>query len=172
MKGSLRRFASPAVAVVLILILALAAACSNDDDGNGNGDEHEDTAPTATAEAPDGNGTQDGATTIDVGLTEFSVSPSASTAAAGTVTFNVSSDGAIVHNLRVVRTDEDPDALPVDDGTFTVIEADVEVVASSANLETGETEELVADLESGSYVLICNIPTHYDAGMFTAFTVE
>ena len=168
MKGSLRRFASPAVAVALILILALAAACNGDDDGDGNGDGNGDTAPRATAEAPDG----DAATTIDVSLTEFAVGLSANTAAAGTVTFNLSSDGAMAHNFRVVKTDLDPDALAVDEDTFMVNEADVDVVASSANLDVGDTEELTVDLEPGSYVLICNIPTHYDAGMTTAFTVE
>ena len=136
MKGSLRRFASPAVAVALILILALAAACDDDDNGNGNGNG--DTAPTATAEAPDG----DAATTIDVSLEEFSVSLSAATAAAGTVTFNVSSDGTMAHNFRVIKTDLDPDALAIDEDTFMVNEADVDVVASSANLDVGDTRGL------------------------------
>jgi hypothetical protein len=28
-----------------------------------------------------------------------------------------------------------------------------------------------ANLAAGNYVLICNIPSHYSAGMYTAFTV-
>ena len=97
---------------------------------------------------------------------------SAGSVPAGTVTFNVSSDGAIFHNLIVVATDLAPDGLPVDGALFAVDEQQVEVVASTADLDPGDTEELTVDLAAGDYVLICNIPTHYSAGMTVAFTVE
>ncbi len=74
--------------------------------------------------------------------------------------------------MRIVATDLAPDALPTDDATFTVDESQLEIVASSEDLNPGEQETLTADLEAGDYVMICNIPTHYDAGMVTTFTVE
>ena len=100
------------------------------------------------------------------------MAPSEDSAAAGTVTFNTTSDGQIFHNLRVIATDLDPDALPVDDATFTVDESQVDVVGSIADLDPGDAEELTVELEAGNYVLICNIPTHYDIGMTVGFTVE
>jgi len=30
---------------------------------------------------------------------------------------------------------------------------------------------LQTNLEAGSYVIICNLPAHYESGMHTAFTV-
>lgn len=156
------------VVVALVSLAFLVAACDDDEDEDGG----QPPAATEPADEEPANGATDGGGSVDLSLAEFSVSPSVDTISAGSVTFNTSNDGAIVHNLRVIRTELDPDALPVDAGAFVVDEDQVEVVASSGTLEAGGTEEVVADLEPGSYVLICNIPTHYDAGMVVAFTVE
>ncbi len=109
---------------------------------------------------------------VDVSLTEFVIERSLASAPAGMVTFNVSSDGAIFHNLRIIATDLPPDGLPADDATFSVDESQLDVVGSTADLDPGDTEELTVDLAAGNYVLICNIPTHYDIGMTVAFSVE
>ena len=121
--------------------------------------------PVAETPAPDG--------TISVSLIDpawaVEVTPAS---AAGPTTFVISNDGTAVHNLRVIRTDLDADSLPLDDSGFLVDEEQVNVVASVNELERGESTELAVDLESGSYVLICNIAGHYDFGMRTGFTVE
>lgn len=109
---------------------------------------------------------------VGVSLTEFVVEPSVASISAGTVTFNVSNDGAIFHNLLVVATDLPPDGLPTNDATFTADESRLDVVGSTATLNPGETVELTVDLTVGNYVLICNIPTHYEIGMTVAFRVE
>ena len=92
--------------------------------------------------------------------------------AAGPTTFAISNDGALIHNLRVIRTDLDADSLPLDSSGFLVDEDQVNVVASVAELTGGESAELAVDLEAGSYVLICNIVGHYDLGMYASFTAE
>ena len=92
--------------------------------------------------------------------------------AAGPTTFAISNEGLLIHNLRVIRTDLDADALPLDPSGSLVDEDQVNVVASVAELTGGESAELAVDLEAGSYVLICNIAGHYAAGMHTGFTVE
>ena len=172
-----------ALFALLSLLLFVAAACGDDgDDADPTATEPAVEEPTATESAPDepeptepvADPTEPAAseTTIDVSLTEFVVEPSTGTASAGAFTFNVSSDGAIFHNLRVIATDLAPDALPTDDATFGVDESQLDVVASSADLDPGDAEELTVDLVAGSYVLICNIPTHYDIGMTVAFTVN
>jgi hypothetical protein len=89
----------------------------------------------------------------------------------GTITFNATNEGTITHNFRVVSGDA-PDGLPLDDSGFQVDEEAVEVLAQSADLNAGESEEVLAELEAGAYVLFCNIAQHYENGMFTAFTVE
>lgn len=156
------------VLLVLGAALAVAAACS---DGDGGGqtpaagqtpEAHEDESETGETPAA--------STSVDVALVEFAINPAQDTVDAGTVTFSVSNDGATPHNLRVVKTDLAPDALPKD-GVL-VDEGQVDVVVSTADLPGGATEEQSVDLAAGSYVLVCNIPGHYDLGMLTAFTVE
>ena len=127
--------------------------------------EPDPTVVEPTAPAPSG-------TTIDVSLAEFIIDPSIGTAPAGTITFHVSSDGIIFHNFIVVATGLAPDALPFDEALFVVIEEQLNIVASTADLDPGEQETLTVELAPGSYVLFCNIPTHYQVGMTVAFTVE
>ncbi len=168
--------AAGALFALLSLLLLVAAACGD------NGDDADPTATESAADEPiatepagaDPTATEPAAseTTVDVSLTEFVVDLSTDTASAGTFTFNLTSDGAIFHNFRVVATELDPDALPTDDATFSADEEQLDVIASSDDLDPGEEATLTVDLAAGSYVLICNIPTHYQGGMTTAFTVE
>ena len=154
-----RWFSVVGVAVVLSLALLVAACGGDDDDGNGgNGD----------TEPPPG----DVSTSLDVVLDEFSVSASLDSAGVGTVTFSLTNDGTMPHNFKVIATDLAADALPVIEDEFIVDEGAVDVLAASADLDVGGTEDVSLDLAAGSYVLICNIPGHYESGMFTAFTVQ
>ena len=161
--------------VALLSLLLFVAACSDD---GGDADPTATSAveePTATEPAAtDPTATEPAAseTMVDVSLTEFVVGPSTDTASAGAFTFNIRSEGAIFHNLRVIATDLAPDALPTDDATFSADEEQLDVVASSDELDPGEQETLTVELAVGNYVLICNIPGHYEGGMTTAFSVE
>ena len=111
-----------------------------------------------------------GATPVEVALTEFDVTPDLISAAAGAVSFAVSNDGGGQHNFRVIQSDLEPDALPTS-GTQ-VDEDQLEVIASSASIDAGSSETVSAELDAGSYVLICNVAGHYRLGMYAAFTVE
>ncbi len=103
-------------------------------------------------------------------MVEFAVNPAQDTVDAGALTFSVSNDGTEAHTFRVIKTDLAPDALPT--ANALVDEAQLDVVASIPEFAAGETQEVSVDLEAGSYVLICNVPGHYDLGMRVAFTVE
>ena len=183
-------FGVAAALLAMLALLLLVVACSDDGDDaepkatKVSATEPADAEPTATesadAEPTDATEPEPTAaaaeTSVDVSLNDqpaFVVEPSIDSVSAGAVTFNVSNDGAIPHNLRVIATDLAPDSLPTDDATFTADEAQLDVVASTTqDLLAGDTEELTVDLEAGNYVLICNFPTHYDVGMRVAFTVE
>ncbi|MDA0364536.1 MAG: cytochrome C oxidase subunit IV family protein [Chloroflexi bacterium] len=106
---------------------------------------------------------------LEVALGEFHVG-AAGEAVAGGAEFDVKNDGAVPHNLRVIKTDLAPEALPVGGGV--VDESQVEVVASVADLAAGATGSATATLAAGSYVLICNVPGHYQLGMYAALTVH
>jgi len=126
----------------------------------------------APIDTPIANGGTPAVGTIGVSLAEFSITPAEDRAPAGAVTFNVGNAGGQIHNFRVIRTDLAPDGLPVDGAAFAVDEGQLDVVGSIAEFPGGETEELSVELEAGSYVLICNVPGHYEFGMSAGFTVE
>lgn len=111
---------------------------------------------------------------IQVGLhdPDFALSVDPDSTASGAITFDIANEGGLIHNFRAIKTDLAPDALPLDADGFMVDEAQVDVVATHEEIPSGTSVTLDADLEAGSYVLICNIPTHYDAGMHAAFTVN
>src|SRR5690606_41425765 len=103
-------------------------------------------------------------------LGEWSVLPEPDSVGAGSVTFRIRNDGLIPHELSVFRTDERADELPVvggaADGGFPL------AVASSGELAPEEEREWTLALTEGAYVLLCNLPAHYEAGMYVPFTVE
>src|SRR5260370_337603 len=45
-------------------------------------------------------------------------------------------------------------------------------IGETGDLAAGEAKPLTLNLEPGAYVLICNQPGHYAAGMHAAFTVK
>lgn len=127
------------------------------------------TPPPASTAAPGPSAPVEGATPIE--LAEFSViATDATSAPAGNVAFNVHNVGAILHNLRVVKSDLPADQLPQAGGQ--VDESAVDVKIRIDDIAGGETKSGQGDLEAGNYVLICNIPGHYQLGMHSAFTVQ
>jgi uncharacterized cupredoxin-like copper-binding protein len=111
-------------------------------------------------------------TTVQVTLSDFNVVPERSSAAAGSVTFEVVTSGD-THDFSVLRTDLPANALPtgpVDNADIT--SSDIEVIDSIAPMDSGESATLTLDLSAGNYVLICNVYNHYSLGMTAAFTVN
>ncbi|MCH7838069.1 MAG: hypothetical protein IIC26_06125 [Chloroflexi bacterium] len=100
----------------------------------------------------------------------FVISAVPPSVADGSVIFQATNDGVNVHNLRVIKTDLAPDGLPVSGGQAD--EAQLNVVASTADLAAGQSESTPAiDMQPGNYVLICNVPAHYQSGMYLGFQV-
>lgn len=100
---------------------------------------------------------------------DFSITLASSSAPAGSVTFNVSNEGPSTHEFVIIKTDDAPDALPTKNGT--VDESSLNIVDENEDIAPSTTGTLQDTLEAGSYVIICNLPGHYEQGMHTAFTV-
>ena len=130
-----------------------------------------------TSPSPDGGG---GATTIAVTLTEWAVAPASNSAQAGEVTFEVTNDGPVdLHEFVILKTDLDAADLPVDEnGAVTEDGEGIEVIDEIEDIPVGQTQDVTATLEAGSYILLCNIwdegeaEAHYAMGMRTPFTVN
>ncbi len=151
--------------VTLLLFGALAfTACGGDDD---------DAAPTAAATeaATEAAAGDDHADTVEVTLSDFAIAVSESEAHSDApIEFVVANEGAAPHELAIVKTDLAADALPVDGGA--VDEGQVDVVGRIAQFDANSSQTETFSLDAGSYVLICNIPGHYQLGMTLAFTVQ
>lgn len=89
---------------------------------------------------------------------------------AGQVTFVVRNRGGQAHDLIVIRTDAAADALPLDQQTQKASEEGR--VDGVELINPGRSSNLRVTLEPGRYVLICNVPTHYQLGMRTELTVR
>lgn len=125
-------------------------------------------APTKAATAA-----ASAATTVGVSEADFSVKPDKTTFAAGKVTFNAKNDGATVHEFVVIKTDLAEDKLPTAGGIVDLNAAGVTKVAATGDIAVGATTPLTIDnLPAGTYVLICNKPAHYVAGMHTTIKVQ
>jgi len=131
--------------VPMILGLALVTAgCSSDDEG-----------------------------TVAVTLVDFSVTPDPDSAPAGETTFDVTNDAEQVHEFVVFQTDLAADQLPTDEnGDVDEAGEGVALVDEIEDIEGGSTQSLTVNLEAGSYVLICNLPGHYQQGMHASFTAS
>jgi uncharacterized cupredoxin-like copper-binding protein len=97
---------------------------------------------------------------------------------AGMVTFNVSNraDSASQHEMIVVKlTPEEianPDSLPYDDKSATFDEEQVNDRGEVSELDPGKSGSLSVELTPGTYMLVCNVPGHYKAGMYTLVHVS
>jgi len=110
--------------------------------------------------------------TVNVTMKEFSVAAQPASTASGQIAFSLKNDGAVVHELVVIRTEADAAKLPQSGGKVDEANAGLEVKSKVPNVAGGASGQASAGLPAGKYVLICNVPGHYQAGMRTAFTVQ
>jgi hypothetical protein len=171
-----RRLLFITLIAVLTSLVFFAAGCGDDDeDGNG-------AAPTATGAAGETPmETPPEAGVIQVNLTEWIVAPEPESAPAGSITFNAMNIGGTDHELVIIRTDLESDALPTnEDGSVDELGEGIEVLGEIPEFARGGAESITLDLEAGAYALICNVVddvdgeprSHYEEGMFTDFEVE
>lgn len=141
-------------------------ACSSDDSGSDN-------TATATATATEDAGSGDEATstvTVTLGApSELELEVAPASVPAGTVTFEIANEGALLHEFVLIKTDSAAADLPATGGA--VDESALDVIGEVADIDPGADGNFEADLEAGAYLVLCNIPGHY-LTMNTAFTVQ
>lgn len=109
-------------------------------------------------------------TTVTGTLTEYKIALSAPSAPAGSVTFNVTNSGTMVHEFVILKTDTLAKDLPLVDGV--VVEADYNPVGEVAETEVSKSGTFTGTLAAGHYAIICNIAGHVAQGMVVDFTVN
>jgi uncharacterized cupredoxin-like copper-binding protein len=104
-----------------------------------------------------------------VQLVEWSVLPATPAVRAGDVVIDATNLGQAAHDLVIVRTDVPLRALPL--AGDRVDEEHVTIVGRFQEFKSGEKEKHF-QLSSGRYLLICNLPAHYQKGMAAELTVQ
>jgi uncharacterized cupredoxin-like copper-binding protein len=152
-----------AIAAIVILAAPAAAGCGGDDQGGGGQATTPEPTTTQTTTHPAAAGRA-----LTIRMTEFAFDPKDTSAKAGKVTITAPNDGNVVHELVLLKTDEDPAALPkkgdeVDESTS---------VGEIADVEPGSTKKATFKLAPGKYAMVCALPGHYEGGMYGSLTVE
>jgi len=83
------------------------------------------------------------------------------------VTFVVQNAGNLEHEFVVLKTNLPPAKLPVKRSKA----VEKGFVGRVGPLKAGTSKTLGLTLKAGKYVLLCNLPGHYQAGQRTGFTV-
>lgn len=148
--------------LITMPFVLLTAACSSSNDAAGPST----TESTSTAAAGG---------TVSVSLNQWTITPTATTVPAGSVTFNVANEGTVTHEFVVLQTDTPAAEIPIEsfEGEQDRIDEDTAGtnVGETGDMEAGATQTLTLDLAPGHYVFVCNLPGHYGQGMHTDFTV-
>lgn len=121
------------------------------------------------------------ATTINVDLLDPSTSAGISgmqmksdhpVVGAGPVRFHVvNRSRSVVHEMIVVALTNPDEALPYDAKAGRIPEKKIHHLGEVPELKPGKSGDLQLTLKPGSYMLLCNQPGHYEAGMKTSLTV-
>ncbi len=132
--------------ILATLALVVATACS--------------AAPSDTSEVP----------ALYLDLSDYKITSDHPTVAAGHVVFGIRNHASMLHEVKVIKTDLAPDALPIDQAAAKANEEGK--VAELLNIASGASRKLVADLTPGKYVIICNVAGHYQLGMRVGLEVK
>ena len=105
-----------------------------------------------------------------VDISDFKLVTDHPSIASGHVVVGIRNHAAMLHELKVIKSDLAPDQLPMDGGTAKAREDGK--VGELLNISAGASRKLVLDLAPGKYVLICNVAGHYQLGMRVGLEVQ
>ncbi len=115
-----------------------------------------------------GGGPQADAATVSATLRDGAIELSRSRVPAGPVSLQVENQGTMIHEIEVF-VGEGTD-LPVSNNVADT--SGMELIDEVEDIAPGLTPTLDLDLDPGNYVIICNLPGHYQMGMVTELTVS
>lgn len=89
-------------------------------------------------------------------------------ASAGEVTITLTNKGNIPHRIGVMETGREASELPV---TRDQVDEDL-IIADVAAVFPGDSANLTVSLQAGRYVLVDNLPGHYEDGVYGTLVVR
>ena len=110
---------------------------------------------------------------LDLAKATMGIKASPDAVKAGEVTFKVINDSKdTVHEMIVMFLAEPGKPLPYLEAENRVDEDKAGDKGEVSELDPGKSGSLTVELKAGKYLLICNVPGHYGAGMWAEFTVD
>lgn len=106
---------------------------------------------------------------VQVDLVDFDISIAPDVASAGTLDLVIANDGALVHEIEIFAGASVGQSLTVSNSVADTTGLDL--IDEVENVLPSSTAQLVVDLDPGTYLVICNLPGHYEQGMSTYLTV-
>lgn len=150
------RFAAATVALLVTLTALVGCGSSSTTSGTPA------TSPSAAQTGPP-----------NVSLSEWKVDVPATFPAKST-TFQIANTGTVQHELLVFKSDLSASQYPTDaSGAIQEDGPGITKVSDGDNLDPGKSQSRVVDLSKpGKYLFVCNLPSHYQQGMYTLVTVS
>jgi uncharacterized cupredoxin-like copper-binding protein len=111
--------------------------------------------------------------TLTVKMTDYAFNPKNPTIKAGTTTIEAVNEGKVEHEL-VIFQGKNPANLPTEPNGGVDEEKLDKMVGETGEIpevQAGETKSAKFELKPGKYVVFCNVPGHYVAGMYGTLTV-
>jgi uncharacterized cupredoxin-like copper-binding protein len=115
----------------------------------------------------------DSSAVVKVTISDGSMQVDQSSVPAGPVTFQVSIDGNMAHEINVLKTQLDPKSLPEGTEPGVVDEAAVgDKAGEIEDIPPDMPQQDTFDMTSGRFVVICNLPGHYAKGEVATLVVK
>lgn len=160
---SLKQYAMSAVAGLAIVLLATAASAATVVKVDLWNKATDATVPTDLLYGTPG---------LDLSRATMGIKLDRTSAPTGDVTFNVTNSSKdTIHEMVVIYLQNPGKPLPYVANVNRVDEEKVSDKGEVSELAPGKSGSLTIHLQPGKYLLICNIPGHYAAGMWTEFEV-
>jgi uncharacterized cupredoxin-like copper-binding protein len=138
--------------VLIAIAIPLTIAACGSDSSTSTSASSDTTATASTTESSTTASGGGGSETVKIAETEYKLNPADPTVKAGSVTFDVSNDGAQLHNLN--------------------IEGNGIEEVSTDDLQAGDSGQVTVDLPAGTYEMYCSIDGHRGLGMEGSITVQ
>lgn len=159
-------------------LISSLAACTNTPNNTTVSSPSPTESPTATnspaAESPAATESPAAATKVEATLKEMSIQLSSNTVPAGPIEFAIKNDGKEPHEFVVLKTDLPDSKLSLKENKLDEDTKGIEKIGEveEDDLKSGGSDTLKLDLKPGRYLIICNLPGHYQAGMKTELIVK
>jgi uncharacterized cupredoxin-like copper-binding protein len=109
----------------------------------------------------------------DMSEATMGIEVSEATLKAGKITFEVTNvSEEMIHEMVIAPVADPSVPLPYNADEYRVMEEDSGYLGEISDLDPLASGALTLTLKPGTYILLCNLPGHYMAGMWTLITVE